>query len=41
MEELFDPDAQYIWALLGTGDGGLLVATGPEGQLHRVDLAKR
>ena len=38
VEVLFDPDAQYIWALLGTGDGGLLVATGPEGELHRVEL---
>ena len=35
---MFDPEAKYIWALLGDGDGGLLVGTGPEGKLHRVDL---
>ena len=39
VEVLFDPDDKYIWALTGTDDGRLLVATGPEGRLHRVDLA--
>ena len=38
VEVVFDPEAKYIWALLGDGDGGLLVGTGPEGKLHRVDL---
>lgn len=32
----FDPKQTYIWQLLGTGDGDLLVATGTQGKLFRV-----
>ena len=32
----FDPQQTYIWQLLGTGDGDLLVATGTQGKLFRV-----
>lgn len=32
----FDPKQTYIWQLLGTGGGDLLVATGTQGKLFRV-----
>lgn len=32
----FDPQQTYIWQLLGTKDGDLLVATGTQGKLFRV-----
>jgi hypothetical protein len=38
----FDPQQTYIWQLLGTRDGDLLVATGTQGKLFRVTApAKR
>jgi hypothetical protein len=33
----FDPDQKYIWDVEGDGKGGLLVATGTEGKLFRVE----
>ncbi len=33
----YDPDQTYIWEIEGDGKGGLLVATGTEGKLFRVD----
>jgi hypothetical protein len=36
-EVFFDPGATYIWALARAADGALLVGTGTEGKLFRVD----
>jgi hypothetical protein len=36
-EVWFDPKETYIWALARSQDGGLLVATGTQGKLYRVD----
>jgi hypothetical protein len=36
-EIFFDPGATYIWALARAADGALLVGTGTEGKLFRVD----
>lgn len=38
-EVYFDPEQTYIWALARGADGSLLVATGTEGKLFRVDAA--
>ncbi len=37
----FDPQQTYIWQLLGSGDGDLLVATGTQGKLFRVRPAAK
>jgi len=37
LETVFDPDAVYVWKLLGARDGSLLVATGLPGRLYRLD----
>jgi hypothetical protein len=36
----FDPKQTYIWQVLGTKDGALLVATGTQGKLFRVTPAE-
>ena len=36
-EIFFDPGETYIWALARAADGGLLVATGTQGKLLKVD----
>lgn len=36
-EVFFDPGETYIWALARAADGGLLVATGTQGKLFKVD----
>jgi hypothetical protein len=36
-EVFFDPGETYIWALARSSDGGLLVGTGTQGKLFRVD----
>ncbi len=36
-EVFFDPGATYIWALARAADGSLLVGTGTEGKLFKVD----
>lgn len=36
-EVFFDPGETYIWALGRAADGGLLVATGTQGKLFKVD----
>jgi hypothetical protein len=36
-EVFFDPGETYIWALARAADGGLLVATGTQGKLLKVD----
>ncbi|UCF66417.1 MAG: hypothetical protein JSV80_11535, partial [Acidobacteriota bacterium] len=36
-EELFRPEAEYIWALAALPDGGLLVATGLPGAVWKLD----
>lgn len=38
-EMFFDPGETYIWALARAADGGLLVATGTQGKLFKVDKA--
>ncbi len=36
-QEIFKPQATYIWALLALPDGGLVVATGLPGRVFRLD----
>jgi hypothetical protein len=36
-EVFFDPGETYIWSLARSSDGGLLVGTGTQGKLFRVD----
>ena len=36
-EVFFDPDETYIWDIARAADGSLLVATGTEGRLYKVD----
>jgi hypothetical protein len=38
-EVFFDPQQVYIWSLARAADGSLLVATGTDGKLFRVDAA--
>lgn len=40
-EELFDPEATYIWDMARDREGRLLVATGSPGQLLRIDAKGR
>ena len=35
-EVFYDPKAKYIWALAFDGQGDLFVATGDQGEIHRV-----
>lgn len=40
-EPFFEPGATYVWALARAADGALLVATGTEGKLFKVDAKGR
>ena len=38
-EVVYDPHAKYIWALAFSKAGDLYVATGDQGEIHRVKIS--